>query len=129
MSRSPGHKTQPGHRVREIQMRQPVEVEVEGVAVAVSANVVKVDEDNAPARYYFSRSDVRMNKLSRSTTTTECPFKGTASYYNLDLGERQLDDAVWTYEDPYDEHLGLKSRLAFYDDRFPEIHVWVALET
>ncbi|MGO4394446.1 DUF427 domain-containing protein [Variovorax sp. M-6] len=103
MSRSPGHRKQPDHQVRETRLRQPVEVEVEGVVIATSDSVVRVDEDNAPARYYFPRSDVRMEKLKRSTTTTECPFKGTANYSSLDLGERRLEDAVWTYEDPYEE--------------------------
>lgn len=126
MSRSPGHQTHPDHQVRETRLQQPVEVEVEGVIVAVSTDVVRVDEDNAPARYYFSRSDVRMEKLERSSTTTECPFKGTANYYSLNLGERRLSDAVWTYENPFDEHLELKARLAFYTDKFPEIRVRIA---
>lgn len=125
MSRSPGHRTHPDHRVRESRLREPFEVEVEGVVIAVSDDVVRVDEDDAPVRYYFPRSDVRLEKLERSTTTTRCPFKGTANYFSLDLGERRLDDAVWTYEEPYDEHQGLKARLAFYDDKFPEIHVRV----
>ncbi len=125
MSKSPGHQKHPGHQVRETRLQQPVEVEAEGVVIATSNNVVRVDEDHAPARYYFPRSDVRMEKLARSQTTTECPFKGTAHYYSLNLGERRLEDAVWSYEDPYDEHQGLKARLAFYDDKFPEIHVRV----
>jgi len=125
MSKSPGHRKHPGHQVRETRLQQPVEVEAEGVVIATSNNVVRVDEDHAPARYYFPRSDVRMEKLARSQTTTECPVKGTAHYYSLNLGERRLEDAVWSYEDPYDEHQGLKARLAFYDDKFPEIHVRV----
>jgi uncharacterized protein (DUF427 family) len=126
MSKSPGHRQWPDHQVREEQLQQAVEVEIEGVVVAVSTSVVKVDEDSNPVRYYFPRSDVTMEKLERSDTTTECPFKGTANYYSLNLGERRLEDAVWTYEDPYDEHRALKDRLAFYDDKFPEIHVRLA---
>jgi uncharacterized protein (DUF427 family) len=123
MSKSPGHQKRPDHQVREQQLQQSIKVEVEGVVVAVSSNVIKVDEDKNPARYYFPRSDVRMDKLERSNTTTECPFKGTASYYSLNLGERRLEDAVWTYENPYDEHLDLRGRMAFYDDKFPEIQI------
>ena len=123
MSKSPGHQKWPNHQVREEPLRQPMEVEVEGVVVASSADVIKVVENKSPVRYYFPRTDVRTDKLKRSQTTTECPFKGTASYYSLNVGERQLDDAIWSYEDPYDEHQALKGRMAFYDDRLPEIHV------
>jgi uncharacterized protein (DUF427 family) len=123
MSKSPGHRKWPDHQVREEPLRQPMEVEVEGVVVASSADVIKVVEDKSPVRYYFPRTDVRTDKLERSQTTSECPFKGTASYYSLNVGERQLDDAIWSYEDPYDEHQALKGRMAFYDERFPEIHV------
>jgi uncharacterized protein (DUF427 family) len=123
MSKSPGHQKWPDHKVREEPRQQPMEVEIEGVIVANSKNVIKVVEDKSPARYYFPRADVSMEKLKRSQTTSECPFKGHASYYSLELAERRLDDAVWTYESPYDEHQALKDRMAFYDDRFPEIHV------
>ncbi|MBW8717273.1 DUF427 domain-containing protein [Variovorax paradoxus] len=123
MSKSPGHQKWPDHQVREEPLRQPMEVEVEGMVVASSADVIKVVEDKSPVRYYFPRTDVRTDKLKRSQTTTECPFKGTASYYSLNVGERQLDDAIWSYEDPYDEHQALKGRMAFYDEKFPEIHV------
>ncbi|MDQ0589045.1 DUF427 domain-containing protein [Variovorax paradoxus] len=122
-NKSPGHQKWPDHQVREEPLRQSMEVEVEGVVVASSADVIKVVEDKSPVRYYFPRADVRSEKLKPSQTTSECPFKGTASYYSLNVGERQLDDAVWSYEDPYDEHQALKARMAFYDDRFPEIHV------
>lgn len=121
--KSPGHRKWPDHEVREEALEQSMEVEVEGVVVARSGNVIKVVEDESPVRYYFPRSDVAMDRLKRSQTTTECPFKGHASYYSLKLGERQLDDAVWTYEDPYDEHQALKERMAFYDDKYPQIHV------
>ena len=107
MSKSPGHQKWPDHKVREEPVEHSMEVEVEGAIVASSKNVIKVVEDKSPVRYYFPRADVRMEMLKRSQATTECPFKGHASYYGLNLGERQLDDAVWTYEDPYDEHQAL----------------------
>jgi len=66
---------------------------------------------------------VKMGELERSGTTTQCPFKGTACYFHLKLDRGRLRDAAWSYESPYDEHLALKDRLAFYDDAMPEIRI------
>lgn len=123
MSKSPGHQKWPEHRVQESHMDQRLRVEIDGETVADSSSVIRVDEDRYPARYYFQRADVKMDMLERSDTTSTCPFKGTAHYFHLKLGDKKFEDAVWTYEDPYDEHRELKDRLAFYDDKIPEIQL------
>jgi uncharacterized protein (DUF427 family) len=130
MSKSPGHQKWPEHKVLERPVGERVTVEVEGQIVADSRGVIRVEEDGSPARLYFPRGDVRMDKLARTATISECPFKGKANYFSLatsggDSGGK-LDDAVWTYEEPFDEHLALKDRLAFYDDKYRNIHVRVA---
>lgn len=127
MSKSPGHQKWPDHKVLETPVGQRVTVELDGQIVAESSNVIRVDEDGSPVRYYFPRDDVRMDKLQRTATTSHCPFKGTANYFSLSTGgaDKRLVDAVWTYEDPFDEHPALKDRLAFYDDKYRNIHVRV----
>ena len=123
MSRSPGHQKHPDHKVRERHLGDRLQVAVNGEIVGDSRDVIKVEEDGNPARYYFPRGDVKMDLLERSATTTRCPFKGEARYFNLHVGDKNLDDAVWTYEDPYDEHVALTERMAFYDDKIPEIRI------
>jgi uncharacterized protein (DUF427 family) len=121
--KSPGHQRSPDHHVREEPVKGVVKVSFNGMTIAESDDVIQVDEDKAPLRYYFPRSDVRMETLTPTSTNSVCPFKGYATYFDLFAGGKQLKDAVWTYETPYDEHADLAQRVAFYDDRYPEIRV------
>jgi uncharacterized protein (DUF427 family) len=126
VSKSPGHQQLPDHSIVERPLRKRMQVMVDGEVIADSAAVIQVDEDGSPRRYYFPRADVKMELLERSTMTTQCPFKGTANYFSINVQGRKLKDAVWTYEDPYDEHLALKERLAFYLDKVPGLSIQTA---
>lgn len=121
--KSPGHQTWPDHQVREEHLDERVLVEINGEIVADSRDIIRVDEDESPPRYYFPRADVRMEKLEPSDTESQCPFKGHAHYFTVNAGGKRLEDAVWTYEEPYDEHRALKDRVAFWDEKAPEIRI------
>ena len=123
MSKSPGHQQHPEHHVNERHLDQRMTVSINGEVIADSQDVIRVDEDRNPARFYFPRSDVKMDKLQASSTTSQCPYKGTARYFSVNAGGKQLKDTVWTYETPYDEHADLAGRVAFWDDKSPEIQV------
>lgn len=123
MAKSPAHQKHPQHKITERRLGERVRVAVGGMKIAESSDVIKLEEDGHPARYYFPRSDVDMQLLHASATTTKCPFKGTANYFDINVGGQRLKDAVWSYEDPYEEHADIKGRLAFYDDRVSDIDI------
>jgi uncharacterized protein (DUF427 family) len=123
MSKSPGHEKWPAHKIEEKRVAEAMDVELAGQVIARSKEVIAVSEDKHPQRYYFPRTAVAMDKLQRSQTTTECPFKGVAHYFDVSVDGKTLKDAAWSYEEPYDEHRDLEDRIAFYDDKFGEIHV------
>jgi uncharacterized protein (DUF427 family) len=121
--KSPGHQKWPDHQVKESHVDGAVEVRIGTEVIANSRDVIRVEEDDSPMRFYFPRSAVAAQKLEPSSTRTQCPFKGTARYFNLSINGKTLKDAVWSYEEPFDEHQALAGRLAFYEEKFPDIHV------
>ena len=94
MGKSPGHQEHPEHKVTERRVSGRMQALLGGDILADSIDVIEVDEDGYPPRYYFPRADAHMEHLRRSDTTSECPFKGTASYYALEAAGRKLGDAV-----------------------------------
>ncbi|MFC7548168.1 DUF427 domain-containing protein [Plantactinospora sp. GCM10030261] len=65
---------------------------------------------------YFPRSSLREDLLRPSDTHTVCPWKGTASYYSLELDGERSADAVWYYPEPKAEAEMVRDRVAFWKD-------------
>ena len=81
--------------------------------VADSSEVVIMRETRLAPVFYFPREDVRMDLLVRTDRRTNCPFKGNASYWTLNVGENVAENAAWSYEDPFDEASSVKAYIAF----------------
>jgi uncharacterized protein (DUF427 family) len=114
----PGYKKNPEHRIATQPASLRVQVRFNGELIADTRDAVEMKEGDYPLVYYVPRKDVRMDRLVRSSHTTYCPFKGHASYYTLAKGP---ENAVWSYEAPYDEMLVIKDRLAFYPEKVDSI--------
>ena len=114
----PGYKKYPDHRITTKPAGVRVRVKLDGEVIADTRDAIKLEESGHPAVYYIPRKDVKMDRLVRSKHQTVCPFKGTASYYSLKNG---AENAVWTYETPYDEVSVIKERLAFYPGKVDSI--------
>ena len=118
---APGYQKYPDHRISTKPAGVRVRVTFKGERIADTSDAVAMEESTgagkktvAPIVYYIPRRDVRMDRLARSEHSTYCPFKGHASYFSLKDGP---DNAVWSYEQPYDEAAAIRELLAFYPDR------------
>jgi uncharacterized protein (DUF427 family) len=98
-------------------------VTFDGAVVADTSAAIRLDEGDYPAVYYVPRNDVKMESLTRTTHRTHCPFKGDASYFTLESRGRSAENAVWSYETPYDEVAVIKEFLAFYPEKVDSIAV------
>jgi uncharacterized protein (DUF427 family) len=103
-----------------------VRVVVDGVTIADSTRAVRVLETAGAPAYYLPREDVRMDLLERTTSTSQCEWKGTASYYTVVAGSRRVADAAWSYEQPNDGYAAIGDHLAFYAAKVDE--AWVGDE-
>jgi uncharacterized protein (DUF427 family) len=68
-----------------------------------------------------------MDRLVRSVTHTACPYKGTASYWSVTVGDRVIPDLVWTYPNPHPESCKIENLLAFFNEKV-DIYVDGVLE-
>jgi uncharacterized protein (DUF427 family) len=116
----PGYKEHPEHRIATQPASERVQVKFNGELIADTREAIAMKEGEYPPVYYVPRKDVKMDRLVRTSHTTYCPFKGRASYYSLASGP---ENAVWTYEQPYDEVAVIKDRLAFYPNKVDSISV------
>ncbi len=85
--------------------------------IADSEHALQVVETRHAPVLYFPRGDVRMDRLEPSRHRSICPFKGEASYWSIRAGDQFEENAVWSYEDPFDQVSGLKDYVSFYQDR------------
>ena len=80
-----------------------------GTRIAASDDIVTV-EGNA----YFPRDAVDPAVLVESATTSICPWKGTAHYHSLRVGDAENRDAAWYYPEPKEAAREIEDRIAFW---------------
>jgi uncharacterized protein (DUF427 family) len=114
---SPGFKQHPEHEVKANLFRGVVTVSADGQQIARSRFAVQVEETNHQPVFYIPLDDIDESVLRPSNHVTRCPFKGKARYWNIQVGEHEIDNALWAYEQPYDEVLELAGLAAFYPSK------------
>lgn len=77
--------------------------------VVTSEDIVTV-EGNA----YFPLTSVAEGVLHRSSTTSVCPWKGVASYYDVHVDGQVVPDGAFTYRHPSPLARRIKGRVAFW---------------
>jgi len=93
-----------------------VRVLFEGHEIADSDDALVLQEANYPPVFYFPRDDVRMVFLRRTDKVTHCPYKGDASYFTIYRDAQVIENAVWSYEDPFPAVGQIGNRVAFYPE-------------
>ena len=93
--RESGFKTNPDYKVTFEPSPRRVRAKLDGETIADSTNAHLLFETRHLPVYYFPRSDVRFNLMTETNHHTFCPYKGTASYWTIAVGDKVAENAVW----------------------------------
>ncbi|MFK8051406.1 MAG: DUF427 domain-containing protein [Woeseiaceae bacterium] len=64
--------------------------------------------------HYFPRDSLQATYFESSTHTSFCPWKGTASYFDIVVNGERNQNAAWFYDEPKSAASEIEGRVAFW---------------
>jgi len=81
-----------------------------GNILAESSSTVVIE-----GNHYFPPESINKTLFKSSTKQTTCPWKGRASYYNIEVNGEVNLDAAWYYPEVSELAKGIKGYVAFWN--------------
>lgn len=88
-----------------------------GAVLGESTEALELTEDGYQPVIYFPRRDLAMAFLEKTNKTSNCPWKGDATYFSIHTKSTVLENAAWSYESPVPGAEPIAEYIAFYADR------------
>ena len=86
-----------------------------GELIAQTRKAFRILETSHPPTYYLPPEDIRMDwMVAHARQSSFCEWKGAAHYYDLQIGDNQIEKLAWAYAQPTGIYSDLKDHLAFY---------------
>jgi uncharacterized protein (DUF427 family) len=114
-----GHAADPYHRIDTRLSSRHLLVRAGDRVVADTTSPVVLYESGFAPRWYVPRDDVAVDALAPNELQTFCPYKGIASYYDVNGAQ----NAAWSYRAPFDDMAAIGDLVSFEPD-----HVEVTLD-
>jgi len=112
------HARNPYHRVEVVDSSKHVQVyTTDGTLVADSHTPRILYETGFVPRFYLPKVDCKGEFLQESSTHSACPYKGEASYYNVNVKDKEYKDLVWYYPSPLIESAKIVGLLCFWNEK------------
>jgi uncharacterized protein (DUF427 family) len=112
-----GHPRDPYSRIDVCRTTRHVRVLLDGEVLADSRRALVLYEAALPPRWYLPAEDVRTDRLLPSGSSSRCAYKGAASYWHVRVGDRIVEDLVWSYPDPQHDAEPVRDRLCFFGEK------------
>ncbi len=84
---------------------------------AIWKGTVLVESDDTvvvEGNHYFPAAALRQEHFRPTDHQSVCPWKGTASYYDVIVGDEVNANAAWYYPTPKEAASQIKDRVAFW---------------
>ncbi|WP_170603186.1 DUF427 domain-containing protein [Ruegeria arenilitoris] len=91
------------------------------VLLAESSNAKVMYETRLPPAIYVPRSDLCVELSAETDLQTFCPFKGTATYHDINLSGERLTNSIWAYEDALPESAAIQGHIGFLPSAYTHI--------
>jgi uncharacterized protein (DUF427 family) len=104
----------PAHKLLMHPFPRRVRATFGGQTVLDTDRAVLLHETGLPPQLYAPIEDIRADLIQPTDHHTYCPFKGTASYWTVNAGDQQAENAIWSYPEPNQEAAWLEGYAGFY---------------
>jgi uncharacterized protein (DUF427 family) len=108
-----GHAADPYHRIDIRHTSRHLVVRAGERVVADTTTPVVLYESGFAPRWYVPPDDVVVDALTPADLRTFCPYKGIASYYDIE----DVHNAAWSYGAPFDDMATIGGLVSFEPDR------------
>lgn len=112
----------PDYTVSTQRMNERVIVVVEGETIAETTNAVLLSETDHDPVIYIPKNDIKEIDLIKCGDY-DCPHKGHAELYTIRHGAHDIENAAWSYDEPFRNLPELQGRVAFYPDKVQDIKI------
>ncbi|CAA9554535.1 hypothetical protein AVDCRST_MAG81-120 [uncultured Synechococcales cyanobacterium] len=102
---------------------EQIQVVFNGQTVADTRRAFRVLETSHPPVYYLPPEDIKMEYFSRTPRSSFCEFKGNATYWSIQVGERAALNVAWSYESPTPDFAAIRGYIAVYPGRMDACYI------
>ena len=110
-----GHPRNPFHRIDTRKTSRQIQFKIDDEVIAETTKSIALFETGIRVRYYIPMEDINMELLEKSSTTSICPYKGTASYWSVKLDDHIYKDVAWSYLNPLQDANSIERYICFWN--------------
>jgi uncharacterized protein (DUF427 family) len=85
--------------------------------IADTTRALTLREASYAPTLYIPEADIDFKTLVVTTHYSHCPYKGDCTYHSIKADGKTAENAVWSYQTPYDAVAEIKGHYAFYPDK------------